>query len=472
MVTMNKLDKLLHRINEFCTQALCSFLLVKKAAEPQSYYMPDDPEDDSLPTSGSLLDRAENFDIKDEELFNQFERFMAAYKELIDSLTIDAKNLTSDSFEKAGQLIDTLNTRYKRIITNPYLNVSEEEGFDEDFDPGELTKFIQEVVSDAERQLKEAAGQDVDMDEVRANQYAQEFNDNRNLDRGDPNVRWTGDKVRQNMEAKKEYFNKLMFIKKVGKSHPDYEKYENYIQNRRRSYQNIVSDPERRTGYRAKAKNRIKDFRKKLLIRKNELEQMLSQTNDPQKIFEIRQALQELSTKYRGEKAVEVAQKIKEVKQSGSLTGLVIHLQQKLASLKKDAATSIKNKAKKDPAFNPYKKAVQVAKENFDRDPSPTNQNALQVAIRSETEAIQNYLNGHPITNKIREDLVGLYALRDKLKIIDEQGWIGETVVDEVKPALHQTVGEVESLAAAHEKNYKGVVATLREISQLLKSKL
>ena len=440
----------------------------------QGHYMPDDPEDDESPStnSGSLLDRAEAFDIKDEELFNQFERFMAAYKELTDSLTIDAKNLTSDSFEKAGQLIDTLNTRYKRIITNPYLNVSEDEGFDEDFDPGELTKFIQEVVADAERQLKEAAGQDVDIDEVRANQYAQEFNDNRNLDRGDPNVRWTGDKVRQNMEAKKEYYNNLMFIKKVGKSHPEYEKYENYIQNRRRSYQNIINDPERRSGYRAQAKNRIKGFRRKLLIRKNELEQMLSQTNDPQKISEIKQALQDLATRYRGEKAVEVAQKIKQVKQSGSLTGLIIHLQQKLASLKKDAATSIKNKAKRDPAFNPYKKAVQVAKENFDRDPSTANQNSLQSAIRSETEAVQNYLNNHPITNKIREDLVGLYAIRDKLKVIDEQGWFGETVIDEVKPTLYQIASELESLATAHEKNYKGIVATLREISQLLKSKL
>jgi hypothetical protein len=67
---------------------------------------------------------------------------------------------------------------------------------------------------------------------------------------------------------------------------------------------------------------------------------------------------------------------------------------------------------------------------------------------------------------------VGLYALRDKLKIIDEQGWVGETVIDEVKPALYQTAGEIEALATAHEKNYKGVVATLREISQLLKSKL
>src|SRR5579885_1787218 len=195
---MNKISRLIQKIDAFCAQALCSFLLIKRAAEPQGFHMPDDEED--ISQSGSILDRAEQFDIKNEELFNQFESFMAAYKELVSSLSLDAKNLTEETFENAGQLIDTLNKRYERIMNNSYLNAGDD--FEEDFNPGDFSQFIQDVVDDAERQLKTVAGEDVDIDEMRAAQYAQEFNDNKNIDRGDPNVTWTGNKVQQNLEAR------------------------------------------------------------------------------------------------------------------------------------------------------------------------------------------------------------------------------------------------------------------------------
>ena len=409
--------------------------------------MPDDT--DEVSESGSILDRAEQFDIKNEELFNQFESFMAAYKELVGSLSMDAKNLTAESFEDAGQLIDTLNKRYERIMNNPYLNAGED--FEEDFNPGDFSQFIQDTVDDAERQLKTVAGEDVDIDEMRAAQYAQEFNDNKNIDRGDPNVTWTGNKIQQNLEARREWFRKLMFIKKVGKSHPEYERYENYIQTRREGFKNFLdnlrkNDPEGWRAYQDKMNERVrKHYRKR---KEENLEKHV-------------------------EKAKTKADKIRAVKQSDTLEGYIVHLKQKLASTKSEAAKIIKKKAAQDPVFDQYKKAVQTAKERLDLEASPANQQALASAIRAEADALKNYLDNHPIVTKIVEDLKLLYAFRDKAKQVSDAGWIGdEGIPDEVKPSLYQLLVDGEELVKQFGKIYRTPCLSVKQITDFIRSKL
>ena len=446
METMNKISKLLKKIDAFCTQALCSFLIIKNAAEPQGFYMPDDPEE--ISKSGSISERAEQFDIKKEELFNQFESFMAAYNELVDSLNVDAKSLDPEVFENAGQLIDTLNKRYERIMNNPYLNAGED--FDEDFNPGDLSQFIQDAVEDAENKLKAVAGEDISIDEMRAAQYAQEFNDNKNIDRGDPNVTWTGNKVQQNLEARREWFRKLMFAKKLGKNHPEYQRYERYIQARRNSFKAFLErlrkeDPNNWRTYQNKMNERVKKHYHK------------QKEKSPEKHLE---------------KAKTKADKIRAVKQSDTLEGYIVHLKQKLATTKSEAAKGIKKKAALDPFFAPYKEAVQTAKERLDTEASPTNQQLLEEAVRAEAQALKDYLDSHPTVLKIVEDLKVLYAFRDKVKQISDAGWVGdEGIPDEVKPALYQVVVEGETLIKQFSRIYKSPCVSVLQIVDFILNK-
>lgn len=442
MAIKNKINKLIRKVDSFCLKALGSFLLIRRGA-PQGFHMPDD--DTEVSESGDIASRADQFDIKNENLFDQFEVFMNAYKELVESLQIDPEHLDHESFENAGQLIDTLNKRYERIMSNPYLNMGED--YEEDFNPGDFTKFVQSVVTDAENKLKAVANEDLDIDEMRAAQYAQEFNDNKNIDRGDQNITWTGNKVQQNLEARKEWFKKLMFIKKVGKSHPEYERYERYIQVRREGFKNFLdnlrqNNPTAFRAYQDKMNERVrKSYHKNI---------------DKQK-----------------EKHKEKATKIREIKQSATLEGYITHLKQKLATQKSEAVKAIKAKAAKDPLFAPYKSAVAAAKTAMDASPSPTTQKALEDAIRAEAEALKNYLDNHPVVTKVKEDLAKLYAFRDKAKMVSDQGWVtDEGIANEVKPHLYQLLAEGEELVLQFGKFYRTPCGAIQQITDFIKGKL
>jgi hypothetical protein len=383
---------------------------------------------------------AENFDIKDEELFNQFESFMKAYQDLVDSLNINATNLSPENMEDATQLVDVLNTRYSRIMNNPYLNMNDREGWDEDFDPGTFTAFIQKVVADAESRLQHIVGDDVSVDEMKAAQYAQEFN-KQEIEKGGMGMRWTGDKVQQLLEARRNWFKKIMFIKKVGKSHPEYDMFERYISTRRKAYRDIMEDPERKAEYRNKAKARQAKYREK------QIEKIKSRN-------------------------VETAKSVKNLKESGSLKGKIVHLQQKIATLKKDAAGTVKKAAEKDIAyFKPFKDAVTNTKQALDKDPSQANKMAFEAACQKEAEAIAYYLNNHDLTVRVRSDVEVLYSFRNELKAIDdaltkptEENMAG------IQNRISQLVMSGRELISNYETSYRGITATLKEILMVLGS--
>lgn len=169
----------------------------------------------------------------------------------------------------------------------------------------------------------------------------------------------------------------------------------------------------------------------------------------------------------------ERAAKTRAIKQSGTLSGLIIHLQQKLATTKNEVAKAVKNKAGKDSFFTPYKQAVQNAKDQVDREPSPTNQNNLDMAIRKEAEAIKNYLDNHPAVTKVKEDMLMLYAFRDNIKALNDSKIVeADQVEEDVKPHLLKIIAEGEELTSLYDKLYKSPVATIQEILNLIKSKL
>lgn len=287
----------------------------------------------------NLLEESERFDIKDEELFNQFESFMDAYKELLESLQIDPNNLESENLSDSAELIDTLNTRYSRIMNNPYLNMDSEEGYEEDFNPGELTSFIQKVVSDAEDKLKSIAGEDIDIGELRAAQFAKEFNELQEKHEEGKKEEWSAKKVQQALENRKKYVSELIFIKKVGKSHPNYYRYEKYIESRKNSYLSIMQDPARKESYRMKSKERQAKFQKKLKARKEELILLITQTTDPNKVKPLQEELNKIENElkkkfdaYQNKKTIP----IKEQRDKRDFAGLLISFQQNLPSIKKE----------------------------------------------------------------------------------------------------------------------------------------
>ena len=451
---MNKFSELIIKINSFSVDAHWEYQLTKFAKDTQQ-----------------LLSQADEFDIKDEELFNQFESFINAYRELISTLGVNSNNLSTESFEEAAQLIDTLKTRYDRIIRNPYLNATGEEGYEEDFDPGTFTQFLNDVAQDAENKLKSTAGEDIDISEMRAAQYAREFNAIDEEYKGTKEDAWSAERVRRALEARRNWFRNLMLKKKLNINDPDYQK---YIESRRQSYQLIVNDPERKETYRQKARARQTKFRKKLDARKKEIMNLLSKTRDPKKIGELQKELQSIEDTFahKKEEGKQKAVKIKQIKESKDLLGLTVHLQQKIASLKSEVVKSIKDKAKGDPFFVPYKKAVEAAKNTLDQDANPSNQAALEDAIRKEADALKNYLDNHPKVLEVRAEIEKLYAYRDKCKQLNDLGWLSsEAIPEETKPYLYEFIKEGMNLISEFSK-YRGIVATLTEIINLFKAKL
>jgi hypothetical protein len=283
---------------------------------------------------------------------------------------------------------------------------------------------------------------------------------------------WGAYKAEKQSEYAKKRREMLSFL---GKHNPQHDMYQSYISSRARSYQNIVSDPGRKSAYREKAKNRQAKFRKSLELKKKELIVLISKTRDPKKIEELQKELLSVESKLeeRKHKVKEIAKKVKEKKESGQFGGLIVHLSQKLASFKKDAKSTLKNVAKKDPYFNSFKNAVRMAKEILDKDNSPANQVALSNAIKAEDEAIQNYLINHPTTVKIIEDLKLIYAYRDKLAELEKTGWMEqETMPDEVKPHLNSFIDEGNQLITNFAQTYRTPMNTIQEIIKLLSSKL
>lgn len=442
MTINTKINRLLKKVNAFYSKALQAFEMLKTAQS--GFYMPDDDESE-ISDDGSILSRAEQFDIKNEELFNQFELFVSAYRDLINSLSINANNLNHETFEDAGQLIDTLNKRYERIINNPYLNMSKD--YEEDFNPGDLTKFIQDAVADAEKQLKTAAGEDVDIDEMRAAQYAQQFNDNRNIDKGDQNITWTGNKVQQNLLARKIWYEKLMFVKKFGKGHPDYARYEHYVNARRERFNNFLdnlrqNDP---AGWRA--------FQDKMNER-------------------VRIHYHRYIDKHHAKNKNKAVQ-LREVKQSATLEGYVTHLKQKLATAKSEIAKIVKKRAADDPYFTKYKRAVQLAKEKFDKEKSPANKKEHDDAIKNELTALQNYLDNHPMVVKVVADFKLLYAYRDATRTVIDAGWLSQPEIpNEVKPHLYQLIIDGEELIERFGSIYKKPCMPVKDIVNYVKTAL
>lgn len=461
-VKMNKLTKLFNRIEKFSIDAQFEYQMVKLAASVQD-----------------VLAKAEDFDIKDEDLFNQFETFMGGYKELMNTLTVDSANLDPDSFEDAGELLTTLQSRLERIIRNPYFNMSENEGWDEDFDPGDLIQFIVDVYKDAEAKLKSFAGEDFEISDMKAAQLAKEFNQ-QGIDKGDKNITWTGDKVQQNLEAKKRWFENLMALKKLNINHPQYQ---SYIESRRRIYQDIMSDPERKSLYRSKAKDRQNKYLEKfkdpafLRDRKKKILHLLKNETSVEKTHQLEQELLEIDRQIqshqhflrRHNKEKETATKVRNIKESGNLEGLLTHLQQRIATQKIVVKQTITDKLvkNKDAMFATHLNAIEKARAANDTA-------ALTTATKELSKAMSTYADQQSEVKVYVEHSLKFKEFRDQIKSLNKLGWLDAGVPEEAKPALQGLIDHGNSLCTSYQdvKFFNSLVDITSKIVNYLKGKL
>jgi hypothetical protein len=428
---MNKLAQLFNRIEKFSIDAHFEYQISKFAAE-----------------SANLIAAADNFDIKDEELFNQFESFMSGYKELMDTLKVDAENLDPEKFEDAGELVSTLRDREKRIMTNSYLRQTESEGWDEDFNPGDFLEFVYKVAEDAENKLKAAAGEDFNISDMKAAQLAKEFNQ-QGIDKGDKNITWTGDKVRQNLEARKRHHEKLMMLKKLNINHPEYQA---YIAARRSYFKDFMEslkhDPEKANAYREKARQRQSKFNKKLVAKRDELIKLIQNTNDVAKVNKLEKELQLVqqeiheSNNKKRKLWSEVGKEHDALRNSSTFSGDLFKFKQNIANVKMGIKKTVTDKIKADllskelTTYKPYLDKIKDAKDRGDKEgikqfSKELNDAINMKAINDEAELhpkIVAFVNGAAEFNNFRAFLNDI----DKSKVMESN----QTLPDPIKDRL------------------------------------
>lgn len=453
---MDKLAQLLNIINVFSIDAHWDYRLTKFAAD-----------------SASLLAKSEDFDIKDEELFNQFESFMSAYRELVDTLEVDVHNFNPDSLEQAGQLIDTLKRRYDRLISNKYLNVTEDEGYEEDFDPGDFTTFITQVAADAEAKLKAIAGEDIDISEMRAAQYAQEFNDNKNIDRGDQNITWTGDKVRQNLEARKRWFQNLMMLKKININDP---RVQHYIATRKKQYADIMADPVRKAAYyenaRKRTKKRYSKIQQEYVNKRKHLKTLIvdaKRKGDFAEVTRLTKMLEEIQhVELSKEKST--AQRIKKTKSEGGLEGLNIKLQQRIATQKMEIKKSVAERMRqsKNTIFKSYLDQLEKARLANDS-------TAVVNATQQLQKAMGTYAEEQPEVAAFVTNSQAFRMFRERIKDIIERRWVTEEgILPEVVPHVQNIISDGRELVSQYDgvQFFNPLVNSVKDIITNLEGKI
>jgi hypothetical protein len=460
---MRKLSKLFQAVEEFYRNAIQAYSMVKYSAE--SYVMPDD-EDDEMTASGTvptdthgILKAAEDlsYEIDNEGLLNQLDGLIGAYKGFLGSLNVHSDDFSKDAeeaAEDAGNLtsdyIDTINTRWQRLGNNPYLQLSaDSDQYTESFPPQRVLEIAQAIVNDVNNKLEAEAAQVGSTPEemITAQKAADDYNQQQ-VDRRDPNLRVTGDKVKQQLDANRRYREKLLSIKKMGPNHPDYARFERFEATMKRQYENLINGPNRENVVKRfrdrKASQRQKDktlydlvlqiqktnspgeksrltdqlvkAEMKILERKGKNLDDPFVLNSPEIQFALKPeniiARYTTRTKNLVESDKEEAKKLKALKNAGNLKGLTIYLQQQIANFKGDIAKAVKKKLKNSPALQPYIKAIDDATASGDKA-------TLDAAKKAEAAFVVQHLNENEAVKTAVTHLPAFYTFRDICNSLD-----------------------------------------------------
>lgn len=192
-------------------------------------------------------------------------------------------------------------------------------------------------------------------------------------------------------------------------------------------------------------------------------------------IDKLETKIQEASLKKRLSKdlRIEEANKVRDIKQSGKLKGLVIHLQQKLASFKKDSAKTIASEGKRDPRFSKLVNDLTVIESNFKSDPNDNNKRLLEESQINIAKVAKAYLDNHPKMIFITENIPTLYSYRDKVSQFEKLGWLEyEVMPDQASNIIQELIVEGQNLIDKFGQVFKTPCITISDIINQLKSRI
>ena len=478
---MIKLAKLTRQIESFYKKAIRALAQTHDIGLAESYIMPDDPDDVDNETGGEsgadLITESERFDIKDEELFNLFENFMKAYEDLID--TINDSNPKQTNFEELStiaQLLETLNTRGRRISTSSHLNVNDD--YSEDFDPGDLIAFVEKVYLNAKKRTDALSD---DFDEIKQNQYQKEFDDIREEaeEKGGKEAEWMARKQDANKKHSAEHRDKMKVLKKLNPE--EWSKwYEAEKEKRRAQYKAMMANPQKAAEYRAKSNARRQRWLSDLVTKQQHLQSIIptlsghaleeakaefAKITGKLEKFKQRQ-IEDLNTRHKLWKTEDLA---------GAVQNILTKTDSELFERKERARRAV---FEANPAFQPLKDALALAKDNYNAASikGPTVKAAAKTALSAAQTALKNAMltnmrnpevaeaaNKHP---KIVEAANELSNLKQYAKMIesvffkdvkkkDRAGMIGNIqVTEQLKSQIQPLVAVGQNLIAQYKNKY------------------
>jgi hypothetical protein len=442
---------IIKNLNEFYKLAMLSSF-----ADASNYSSPD-----------KLIEYAENFDIKNEELFKYFDKFVEVYKEFVEELDFDISDLESDSFGQAAELAGKLQLLYLKMQELEYLELTPEEGYEEDFKADELLSLANLIMDHAREAIQNASGMEIS--DAAAAQIAADFNhqkfDKSNMNSG---IRMTGDKVQQLYAAQRRRFQNLKLnyeayqrykdlrkqkYERAKAKNPDYFKNKKKITNQNQSIRNnkrkkllslieTIQDPKLRKEYEREL-IRLEENARRHLIRKND-EGMEIELN-----YSIEQAIEQakkaLTVQTLNSNKTSNSNK-KERLNAGGMTGAIEIFTKKLAGLKTYLKAEILKSASKDPKLQEATKKLNLVGEKLKSIQTKElieEQNVLQEAVARITLEL---VTENPKMIQVTKDIKILTEYRDKVKKAMAAGWISKGSSPEILTVLDGLLVEGEKL--------------------------
>lgn len=448
---MNKYAQLLDNIEKYSEVAHRQYVLIKTAAD-----------------SAELLAKADEYDIRDEQLFEQFEKFVEYYGKIINKIeSVPADKREALKFDDSDDSLSDLYTEaftkyFQKLINNPYLDM-ERTGWDEDFDPGEFTNLIIDMAKDAHQKIASALGDDF-IEEAEMN-LQKEFV--AKTDERDGNLRWTGDKVQQSQEAYQRRKEELAFAKK---QNPDDPRLIAMKEARSRYYLNLKNDPERFEHAKTKTRERGKRHREKhkgVTESRKALKTLKNLVTDPLERARIEESLQQVSHPVI-EKGKQKATRVREQKESGNLVGMLTTLRHAINTAKSTVKQKVTDKVMADvqahggqvpPEFQHFKQQYMDAFMRSDKQ-------AMVQVIHALREALSGYGERAPATTEFVNRLNPFKEWREKVLSIETNRWLDPENLALTKPHIMQIISEGNQLASAY-KEEQGLAKVAQWISKI-----
>lgn len=491
---MKALD-LLKKAELFYKQSLYSL------AQGMSYTMPDEEEDNeakeysgAAPSDpGGILQSLDNlYDITINELLaNQLDQLKEVYQTYVSS-DFDPENA------------EALNNVLNRVYKNKYLSLEADNSrWEESYPPIQILDLLGAIRNDATKKMQEFTD-DKSVTLEDSNGINEEFQTSgtsptTNEIYQETGMRTTGDKKVQTNEAIKRWREKMKFVGKVGESHPEYDKFLALRKAQARSYQNVKNDPTKYAKLKSQMSNNAAVFNTaenelnklmKIYLDNNasisekksaehkiiELQKSRSKKNldDPwvannpevQKVFTMEEIVKKWIKKQENKKmsGKNIAQKIKQKKESGTVEGLLIHLKQRINSKISDTAKTVKNSSE----VKQYRNAVKLAKDNLDAGPSPEKEAALKAAVEAEVEAITT----NPKMAYVNQAAVNFRKFRETLNTLNNAKVFESSIDDEMKSALQKLHANGNELIVQYGKGNENIVKVIEQILDVVANKV